>query len=735
MDRGDRTMKNALRLTYFMVFSLFYAISYSATIKGVVVDRKKGDPLQGANVVVDGTKRGTFTNIDGAFSIEGLDPGVYRVVVSMIGYEKVERDITLVSATDVVSLNFALKEKPILAEQVVVTASRREESILNSPVSIGIYDLSLAQDRNIVSMDKAMNYAGGVIMNREQVSIRNSSGYAYGAGSRVLLLIDGIPLLAGDSGEIKWDAVPTSNVKRIEVVKQAGSALYGSNALGGVINVITDDPRGKPSTSVSTRIGWYEKPYYREWQWTKKTLYSQSLEISHSRRIGKLGLIFNIDEKTNTGYRQNDDFKRLHSFAKLNLPLTDIKTLTFGYNMGYEDHGHFAMWKSFNSPFERDSAGIGNRVWSFKGNAYIAYDRKNLAKSSLTSLKINTFYSKWNDNFSDEVRNSGNWSRSTNNAFYAQHNFAPVKIFGLNENTFTVGIDAYYSTVASKMFHNHWGAGGAIYGQDEQELIKNLNLNFGLRFDLHRVDSASTWTRLNPKLGLVYKLREKVSLRVSGGSGYRVPTIAELFTKTITSGLKIEPNPHLNPESAWSYEFGGSYFGTNLYFNISLFQNEYKDMIEANPDSFDDNGNVIVRFKNYTRARIRGVELETKFDLWRFTFNADYTYTNSEDRTLNIAKPLPYRPDHIVKTSVTFEPITDLSLSADYIYKSRVKRVLLYSDDPRVDAHILDLRGSYKISRMTLTLVCFNVLDYYYVNIERNINAPRNWSIGASFEF
>ncbi len=461
---------------------LFFNLTLSfvlngALIKGVVLDNKKNIPLQGVNILVEGTKRGSFTNLDGQFYIEHIQPGSYKIIVSMVGYEKNERNIVIKGDDDVVELKIYLKEKPLVADQVVVTANRREETILNSNIAISVYEPDITSSRNIVSMEKAINYVGGVTMNREQVSIRNSSGYAYGTGSRVLLLIDGIPLLAGDTGEIKWDAVPTTNIKRIEVVKQPGSALYGSNALGGVINIVTSEPDGPPSTTISAKIGFYEKPYFKEWQWTNKLQYFQALELSHSRRIEKLGFIFNIDEKTNKGYRQNEDYERFHSFFKTIYHLNDTKKLFFGYNTAYEEHGSFTMWRSSQHPFEPDPDAIGNRVWSFKGNGYISYERKNFIKGSFSSVKFNTYYNRWNDNFSDEVNKSGNWSRSLTNGLYLQHNPRAYKLVE-RENILTFGSDLYYSTTKSKIFKEHFSYGISLFAQDELNLLKYMYFSF-----------------------------------------------------------------------------------------------------------------------------------------------------------------------------------------------------------------------------------------------------------------
>ena len=123
-------------------------------------------------------------------------------------------------------------------------------------------DAAEIRQRNSTSLDDALRYVRGVNMTGTQVNIRGSSGYSLGAGSRVLMLLDGIPFFAGDTGELNFEAIPMGQVDRIEVVKGASSALYGSNALGGVINIITKPIPETPETIVRTYGGMYNRPTY-----------------------------------------------------------------------------------------------------------------------------------------------------------------------------------------------------------------------------------------------------------------------------------------------------------------------------------------------------------------------------------------------------------------------------------------------------------------------------------------
>src|SRR5207249_11340086 len=124
---------------------------------------------------------------------------------------------------------------------IVVTAGKREQSLQDVIASVALVSDSQIARRAVASIDEAVDRTPGVQFLNGQVNIRGSTGYVQGLGSRVLLLVDGVPANQGDRGGINWDLVPLEEVQRVEVAKGAGSSLYGSSALGGVVNVITRD--------------------------------------------------------------------------------------------------------------------------------------------------------------------------------------------------------------------------------------------------------------------------------------------------------------------------------------------------------------------------------------------------------------------------------------------------------------------------------------------------------------
>src|SRR5512140_1089848 len=211
----------------------------AGSIAGRVMGVSQSEAIVGANVLLRGTTRGTTTDTQGRYRLADLAPGKYTLVFSIVGYQRLTRTDIAVEDGKETTVNVTMTQAPVQAEQVVVRANKREQSLQDVPVSMSVVDAADIQQRNSLTIDEALRYVPGVNITGTQVNIRGSSGYSLGAGSRVLLLLDGVPFLAGDTGELNFESIPMGQVDRIEVVKGASSALYGSNALGGVVNVIT----------------------------------------------------------------------------------------------------------------------------------------------------------------------------------------------------------------------------------------------------------------------------------------------------------------------------------------------------------------------------------------------------------------------------------------------------------------------------------------------------------------
>ncbi|HEY6906154.1 MAG TPA: TonB-dependent receptor plug domain-containing protein, partial [Ignavibacteriaceae bacterium] len=268
-----------MRIICLNIVLMVFAAQLSAqsyTISGKITDTEKV-PLSGVNIVVTGTGLGTYSDAEGYYKIDKIPSGNYNLKFSAVGYENVLRDITLKDGP--VILNIIMIPKAIQTDQVIVTAGKRQQYLSDLPVSADVIQSDEFSKKNLSNLENALRYVPGVNMTEDQISIRGSSGYSRGAGSRVLLALDGIPFYTGDTGETIWEMIPTPVIQRVEIIKGAASSLYGSTAIGGVVNVITSDIPEKPATFFNSFIGVYSRPSYDGWKWSDENRYFNGLTL------------------------------------------------------------------------------------------------------------------------------------------------------------------------------------------------------------------------------------------------------------------------------------------------------------------------------------------------------------------------------------------------------------------------------------------------------------------------
>ena len=260
-----------MKFIYSLFFFLFINVTVSAqtySISGKVTDISN-NPLPQINITIVGTVYGDVSDSNGNYKISNLLPGIYSVAFSSIGYETFRKDSLKIEDHSIV-LNVSLKEEIIETEEILVTAGKYQQKKSELPVSAEIISGTEFSRKNFYNIEEALRYVPGIKMTEDQISIRGSSGYSRGTGSRVLLAIDGLPFYTGDTGETIWELVPVTVLQRVEIIKGAASSLYGSSAIGGVINAITHQISSKPITVFNGYYGVYDKPYYDIWDWSKE---------------------------------------------------------------------------------------------------------------------------------------------------------------------------------------------------------------------------------------------------------------------------------------------------------------------------------------------------------------------------------------------------------------------------------------------------------------------------------
>src|SRR3989454_8642453 len=201
-------------------------------------------------------------------------------------------------------------------EPVVVTAGKRSQLLDQVVTSVALVQDSELARRAVNTVDEAVDKAPGVQLLNGQVNIRGSTGYVQGLGARVLLLVDGVPANEGDRGGINWDMLPVDQVERVEIVKGAGSTLYGSAALGGVVNLITREIQAGLDARVRGTAGSYANPPDTIWRFRDYTGAQEGLDVTGSYGGGPLRAPLTAGGRHSDGYPEQDRSDHLEGGGK-----------------------------------------------------------------------------------------------------------------------------------------------------------------------------------------------------------------------------------------------------------------------------------------------------------------------------------------------------------------------------------------------------------------------------------
>ena len=687
-----------IRNLWFVLVLTLPSIGWSQ-LEGKVLDAVTGEPIIGAKIYAsDGNK--SITNYDGYYQLNCKEFPV-TLVTKMLQYEQDSISITL-PGKYIIKLSAPVTD----LQTVVVSAGRRRQAIEEVPVSMEIIRPELIDNKGITSLEQAVEQTPGVSTFDGQVSIRGGSGFSYGAGSRVLLLWNGMPLLSGYAGDTQWNAIPMEQASQIEVMKGASSVLHGSGALNGIIALTEKEPGTTPETKLKVQTGIYDNPRRASLKWWDRNPMTQQVEFYRGHMFKNMGYTFSSTFFHDGGYKAGETEYRGRVSGSIYFRPQKWKKVKagIGYNYQVQKTGNFIIWES-------DSLG-----YTPQGGT----DTSNAASTLTYNLGHRLFldpYIKIIDKFNNRhsfknriyyVKNGISGSDGQSSAatiYYSDYQFQKEYANGF---TLTSGISNITNVVRSELVGDHNSLNAAIYTQVEHH-IGDFDFTAGLRLEYFEMDGErgdsdfmiskkdSTVLPFYPvaRSGFHYKLAEYTHLRASIGQGIRYPAVGERYINTSVGALNIFQNPQLTPEIGWAAEIGfkqgvriGDWKGM---FDVAGFINEYQNMIEFtfgiyNPFNGDPVNAVLgdpvyeeltnqgytiydligFRAQNAEAARITGLD---------FSFNSmgsigdveivslmGYTYMNPislnndpdyketwSDTTSNILK---YRYKHLVKVDV-----------------------------------------------------------------------------------
>ncbi|MCX6234507.1 MAG: TonB-dependent receptor [Bacteroidetes bacterium] len=747
-------IKSTLVISFLLFIFFTGTISgQKAIITGRINDSRTNESLVGVNVVIDSTA-GISTGIIGDYQVE-LDPGKHTLLFKYIGYKTQQKNLYLKS-DERITLNIQLEQEIIELETAVVSAGKFEQKLSDITVSMEIIKPTYIEHTNATNMETVINQMPGVDVMDGQTSIRGGSGYSYGTGSRVLFLVDELPIMSPDAGDVKWNFLPVENIEQVEILKGASSSLYGSSALNGVINIRTAQPGIEPSTKIDISSGVYLKPRRDELAWWWKSLPMVfNASISHLRKIKNMDLAIGANAFSDAGYRLDEYFKRARLNVNFRYNDKKIKGLSYGINanMMYQDNSDFFLWENADSGALRQPA---NLVTPTKGvrlnlDPFIIYyglqgDRHCLRTRYYRVTNLHPEATKDKNSQSDQ--------------FYGEYQYHKEFKNLLN---WTIGATGSYSATIAELYGDHYSSNVALYTQFDWKLFGKLSVSGGLRWEAYKLDHTSAQSNPVVRTGISYQVAKYTFIRASFGQGYRFPSIAEKYASTSLGAINIFPNPDLKSETGWSVEAGvkqGIKLNNwNGYIDIAGFWTQYEDMMEFTfgvykPDSMPYPTLKDIGFKslNVGNARINGIDvlLTGQGSLLGIpvSFFLGYTYTNPIDLNADTVENniLKYRFYHSAKGDVELD-YRQFSFGLSLIYNSKIINIDKVFEEQILGQELLpgfkeyrqehdqgfitfDLRWSFQATKSSkFAFIVKNLFNREYMGRPGDIQPPMNMAL------
>ncbi len=726
----------------------------AGSVRGSIVEAGTGRPIEGANVIVTGTILGAATDAKGRFLIPKLAPGWYTVVVSSIGYKEVTLEVRVLPGLPT-EVNVSLEPTVIELGGLVVTASRYQQALREVPVSMATLAAEDLSRRNPVTIDEALAFVPGVTTMGNNINIRGASGFSSGIGTRVLVLLNGVPFIRGDDADVDWDAIVPASVQQVEVMKGAGSALYGSSALGGVVNVVLKEPGSGPRFHARTYTGFYDRPCIQSWVWTNELRHFEGTTLSYTTRVRGIGAWLSSSWRNNTGYRENDDIKSFNFTGKFNArPTPDMRVeVLVGYSK--KRTGSFLFWKSYNLATRNGGDPDGTATRSQMSDSYVYPSLTHtLSRTLAYAVKVRFLRTASQDylqvNKPNLPHQEGVYRRSSATTLGGEvqvnYQYSPRTIL-------VAGLDGQRDVVDALQYGTPSAFKYSAYFQNEYRPWQRALLTLGARYDAQVYHDSTSVGELNPKIGVTYTISPLTVVRTSVAKGFRAPSTAEKYVSTFANQVKVSPNPELLPERSVSAELGVNHTMLgSINLDMVAYHSDFWNLIEARPQPkfVQHEGQLFpeVKFVNVTRARIRGVESAVKAELIKdmLTGNVGYCYIHSVDLSKNpdgtptpeYGKVLKYRPRHVLSVSSDVR-YRGASAGIDFRYVSRIEEVdklqqLAIKDlDVTPATYVTDLRFGLQVGSFKLSFFINNLFQYYYIERPAALGPFRHYTLQIDF--
>ncbi len=735
--------------------------SSSVTVTGQITDCQTHKPIL-AQITWD--NRSFFSQIDGRFVLPTIPCArSYTVHVEAMGYQPVDTTI-FVSCQDTVILSICLVRSARALSPVVVSATRTALPVEAVPSSVSVITKEEIRAQPVLTPEELLRLRSGLQVTMRQLSVRGTSGWAYGVGSRVLVVLDDLPLMTPEAGDVRWFLFPEAAIDRIEVVKGASSTLWGAGAMDGVLLIRLREPKPGIHIEAFAHGGWWGQPPqpYSHWQWWQSNRPPQFWKsgIFASGGSARLGGWLLAEATNYQYYRAGEQYRRQRLSGRITFRHAPWKA-TFTAHHIRSDQNDFFYWANWDSaylPFpgtliasQLTQTIIDGRILrlrtphSQKLAARLFWAERNQARhfAGLADYQSQFHWTLPAGKTEIFVGIQGVWAQVDSAEFFQQHHRE-------------TGISPYLQ------FVHEFGPNNTTQPNRQQDTPSTKRFPIwrvfaGIRLPWRQIDTLTPLKEPIFRMGVNTQIAPGTFVRFSVGEGVRYPTVAERFTSYQIGAIYLLPNPEIQVERGWSADLGirQIFQWKDLlqgFIDLSAFWTEFQDLIEYTFGIWQVQGQWIAGFRaeNTGQARIAGCEAETG---WQLTFARhqislyggilwvdprDLTYDPNAATTDTFLNPyLKYRFRTLIRTQLAWKWRL-FSAGIQYQYQSPLLRI-----DPIFVLLIPDFLTVYRMfpfhreqwnaylqvrwRAVTLAFWVYNLTNRLYIVLPGNVGPPRQY--------
>lgn len=597
------------------------------TLQGKVVD-EEGQPVLCATVRLEKTTIGAVTNDKGEFVFKDVPNGNYVMRTSRMDFETQKQNVNQTDS----NMLIRLKKSYLNLNEVVVTGTGTYHRLKDTPVPV---EVITAKE---IASTGALNFEDALAALSTSITTKGAYNIVMNGlrNKQILILVDGKRLAGDVGGDNDLERIDMNNIKRIEVVKGGASSLYGSEAMGGVINIITNTPQSSIDIVSATRISKYGQ-------------FNQNVNVGF--KVGKVMSQTTYQRRQTEGWQLSP-----YEIKSLSKPTRDTLVET-GKQAMAAYHSNTVSQKFMYNPTKRSSIYTKGVYFDKKTDrpyADYAYDMfykdYNFAlggdyhfRKHINYITFDSYFDNY-EYYKDYLKKSGKFEAGDRDLTKRQRLFNTTLkgVFSVGENhKLNTGLDFMneYMKNPESLAESKSAYTMALYAQDEMKVIERLSIVAGFRL-LHHETFKNKFT---PKASVMYAL-DHFNFRASYAMGFRAPNLQELYYDKISGSMVSQGNINLKPERSNYFSLNTEYISDHFTFSVTGYINNIKDIIDRQLQPLtpeDEAGGVKTRYmyNNVSKARTQGVDVAINTFLGvGFSIGANYSYLDARNRVDN--KPL-----------------------------------------------------------------------------------------------